>query len=294
MSKAADKVIYPFQVATGHNTIATSKSDKTDPEERQDFDLEGNAQQGFADSLIPTMEEKTIYERRPSASHRNGQPLFDLVEEGESNSGGSPAHHPHDQKLGQNGTDPEEAVVPGDDKHTNPSVDPKTTDGKTGIPKIRGEPSESEPFGAPANAHPDDQAPPTKDRHGVTENDKSGEDHQPSQKEENAVKARKTLRKHLGAKVGMSPWSMPTPTPKINPNRFHDPLDDTFWKDMWVAVAVHNVSPISLMLVVSYETRLTYSDRDLPKSVQVYRESESNHAHLMARVSKLTFLSQTT
>ena len=33
---------------------------------------------------------------------------------------------------------------------------------------------------------------------------------------------------------------MPTPTPKINPNRFHDPLDETFWKDMWVATAVHN------------------------------------------------------
>lgn len=242
MSKAADKVIYPFQVATGHNTIATSRSDKTDPGERQDFDTDGNAQQGFADSLIPTMEEKTIYERRPSASHRNGQPLFDLVEEGETNSpgGGSSSAHPHDQKVGQNGTDPEEAVVPGDGKDANPSVDPNMTDGKTGVPKIRGDPNESEPFGAPANAHEDDQAPPTKGRNPVSDED---DEHQTSHKEEMAVKARKTLRKHLGAKVGMSPWSMPTPTPKINPNRFHDPLDDTFWKDMWVAVAVHNVSP---------------------------------------------------
>ena len=239
MSKAADKIIYPFQVATGHNTIATSKSDKTDPEERQDYDTDGNAQQGFADSLIPTMEEKTIYERRPSASHRNGQPLFDLVEEGESTSGSPRQAHPHDQKLDQNGTDPEEAVVPGDDKHSNPAVDPNTSDGKIGVPKIRGDPSESEPFGAPANAHENDQAPPTKGRNPVSEDDN---EHQTSKKEEMAVKARKTLRKHLGAKVGMSPWSMPTPTPKINPNMFHDPLDDTFWKDMWVAVAVHNVS----------------------------------------------------
>ena len=58
--------------------------------------------------------------------------------------------------------------------------------------------------------------------------------------EKRAIAARKTLRKHLDVKTGMNVWSMPTPTPKINPNRFQDPLDERFWKDMWVAVAVHN------------------------------------------------------
>lgn len=234
ISKAADKVIYPFQVATGHNTIATSRSDKTDPAERQDFDLEGNAQTGFADSLVPTLEEKTIFERRPSAAHRNGQPLFDLVEEGDqspSPSAGASAHQHQD---------PSEATVPNDDKDQAQTVDPEMKDGKNGVPKIRGENSDTEMFGAPANAHDKDDAPPTKDREAANEGDDG--DYKPSKKEEDAVKARKTLRKHLNAKVGMSPWSMPTPTPKINPNRFHDPLDETFWKDMWVAVAVHNVS----------------------------------------------------
>lgn len=35
---------------------------------------------------------------------------------------------------------------------------------------------------------------------------------------------------------------MPLPTPKIDPMGLNDPLDETFWKETWVAVAVHNVS----------------------------------------------------
>lgn len=33
---------------------------------------------------------------------------------------------------------------------------------------------------------------------------------------------------------------MPTPTPIVDPESFIDPLSDEFWKDQWVAVAVHN------------------------------------------------------
>lgn len=33
---------------------------------------------------------------------------------------------------------------------------------------------------------------------------------------------------------------MPTPTPIIDPESFVDPLSDEFWKDQWIAVAVHN------------------------------------------------------
>jgi phospholipase D1/2 len=234
VAKAADKIIYPFQLAKGHNTIATSRSEKTDPSEREDFDEFGNTRQGFADSLVPTLEEKTIFERRPSGQHPNGQPLFDVVEEGEQVQGG-------DNGGASSGNQPEEATVPGEPKDTNPTIDDKMADGKTGVPKVRGHPDEEEKFGEPANAHNGDEQVPTK-----AKGDAEGDDAEPSAKatkdQELAVKARKTLRKHLNAKVGMSPWSMPTPTPIVNPNRFHDPLDDKFWKDMWVAVAVHNVS----------------------------------------------------
>jgi len=230
-AKVADKVIYPFQLATGHNTIATSRSDKADPSEREDFDEEGNVRQGFADSLVPTLEEKTIFERRPSGQHPNGKALFDLVEEGE-------------QPAGDSQSSPEEASVPGQDvsKDTNPTVDDGMTDGKTGVPKVRGDPKEEEKFGQPANAQDGDEKPPTKAKDGKGGDEAEPTGSEPTKEQEMAVKARKTLRKHLNAKVGMNPWSMPTPTPKVNPNRFHDPLDDKFWKDMWVAVAVHNVS----------------------------------------------------
>jgi phospholipase D1/2 len=237
IAKAADAVIYPVKLATGHNTIATSRSNKTDPSEREDFDEEGNVRQGFADSLVPTLEEKTIFERRPSGQHPNGQALFDLVEEGEQ-----PAGDDGGAASGQN--QPSEAAVPGEPKKTNPSVDNNVKDGKTGVPKVRGDPGEEEKFGAPANAHQGDDKPPTKGRGGKGEDDEEPTDPKRRHEQEMAVKARKTLRKHLNSKTGMSPWSMPTPTPKVNPNRFHDPLDDKFWKDMWVAVAVHNVSDL--------------------------------------------------
>ena len=228
-AKAADKVIYPFKLATGHNTIATSRSDKADPSEREDYDEEGNTREGFADSLVPTLEEKTIFERRPSGQHPNGKALFDLVEEGETPAGDSQQS-------------PDEASVPGKtvNKDDNPTIDDTMNDGKIGVPKVRGDPADNEKFGQPANAQDGDERPPTKAKDG-----KGGDEAESkyTKEQEMAVKARKTLRKHLNAKVGMSPWSMPTPTPKVNPNRFHDPLDDKFWKDMWVAVAVHNVSP---------------------------------------------------
>lgn len=38
-------------------------------------------------------------------------------------------------------------------------------------------------------------------------------------------------------------WSLPTPTPKINPQGFEDPISDSFWKKVWLACAAHNVSP---------------------------------------------------
>jgi phospholipase D1/2 len=33
---------------------------------------------------------------------------------------------------------------------------------------------------------------------------------------------------------------MPTPTPILESDKFADPLDEAFWKDQWVATAVHN------------------------------------------------------
>ncbi|EMD31689.1 hypothetical protein CERSUDRAFT_59668, partial [Gelatoporia subvermispora B] len=37
------------------------------------------------------------------------------------------------------------------------------------------------------------------------------------------------------------PWTLPTPTPKVDPDGFEDPICDRFWKDVWLACAVHNI-----------------------------------------------------
>lgn len=52
--------------------------------------------------------------------------------------------------------------------------------------------------------------------------------------------AQTTLRKNLVADAGVWSSRMTMRTPEILPERFNDPLDDKFWKDMWIAVAVHN------------------------------------------------------
>jgi phospholipase D1/2 len=215
IGRVADKIIHPIAVLKhGEFAIKEDKPAEYD-EARRDYDKSGNRSEGFASSIVPTLEERTIYERRPSAAHANGQPLFSLIEEKESKGEGS---------------GPAEAEVPSEVKKMNTVADGSEAEGKSGVPKVQGSPGDKELYGEPANAVDNDDAPPNQGT------ERSDEEEQYRL----AVEARKVLRKHMNAKVGMSPWTMPTPTPKINPNRFHDPLDETFWKDMWVAVAVHN------------------------------------------------------
>jgi phospholipase D1/2 len=49
------------------------------------------------------------------------------------------------------------------------------------------------------------------------------------------------VRTHLAGKSGSKTWTLPNPTPKVDPNGFEDPVSDAFWKDVWLACAVHNV-----------------------------------------------------
>lgn len=40
--------------------------------------------------------------------------------------------------------------------------------------------------------------------------------------------------------MSINPWAPPATTPEIDADMFEDPLDDRFFKDMWLASAVHN------------------------------------------------------
>lgn len=103
--------------------------------------------------------------------------------------------------------------------------------------------ADGELYGAPANGDVQhDRRPPRQS------DAKSDIKKDLSEEEEKAPDARSTLRKNLTVKLGTTKsgkagqWTMPTPTPHVDPYGFEDPLCDEFWKDMWVSCAVHNVS----------------------------------------------------
>ncbi|KAG8706505.1 Phospholipase D1 [Ceratobasidium sp. 395] len=175
----------------GHKMGATGTAggkDATVTEERQMYSRDGTKEPGFADAVVPTLEEKTVLEHRPkNTENKQDQPIMDALE-----------------APGAKSAEPKEATTP-----------------------------DGEKFGAPAdaskNALTDDQPP----------NARSGEkDFTPE--EQGAVQARSLLRKHLSVSVGAKPWTVPTPAPNIDPHGFKDPVCDEFFKDVWVAAAVHN------------------------------------------------------
>lgn len=73
---------------------------------------------------------------------------------------------------------------------------------------------------------------------------------------------------------------MPLPTPHVDPNCLIDPLDEVFWKETWVAVAIHNVSRTYFLLIhcdMTDESRLCLSDRNLSKGLPLHCESMVVH-----------------
>ena len=68
-----------------------------------------------------------------------------------------------------------------------------------------------------------------------------------------AVYARVGIREHLSAKFNQKTWTFPTPTPTVDPHGFDDPISDAFWKKVWIACAVHNVSLCARGLLTTAE-----------------------------------------
>ncbi|THG97034.1 hypothetical protein EW026_g4898 [Hermanssonia centrifuga] len=75
---------------------------------------------------------------------------------------------------------------------------------------------------------------------GDTQHDEKVPSSDADEQEERAPEARSTIRKHLSAKFGSKTWTLPTPTPHVDPHGFEDPISDEFWKNVWLACAVHN------------------------------------------------------
>jgi phospholipase D1/2 len=167
--------------------LDATAGDETLEEERMTYTRDGQKVPGFADAVVPTLEETAVQEHiAPKPQQADGSPI-------------------RDKQQHANGS-PEQA---------------RTEDGEL--------------YGAPADASKSlqyDDEPPH-ERSGVVD---------ASDQERAAVEVRANLRKNLTAKPNGKAWTLPTPTPKVDPQGFEDPICDKFWKNVWVACAVHNVS----------------------------------------------------
>lgn len=144
-------------------------------------------------------------------------------------------------------------------------------------------------YGAPADAAADDAKPP------------AGTGDVTSPDEQAAPAARSILRQHLATKLGHGQWTLPTPKPNVDPHGFNDPIKDSFWKEVWVAAAVHNVCTrlvIKSMATNDYLFRQTEIYRkvfhaipdDLVTTWKQYREFVAHHERMNKPVSFLRFI----
>lgn len=72
-----------------------------------------------------------------------------------------------------------------------------------------------------------------------------------SDEEQAPLGTRATLRDNRGGKPGRkNAWTVPTTKPQVEPQDFEDPISDAFWKNIWVASAVHNVGVVLLSMAM--------------------------------------------
>lgn len=236
--KAKDTAMLLRKTGLKTKGLDASASDKSLEEERQTFTREGKKEHGFTSSVVPTIEEKLIAEQlkkdRDAHALKSGQ-----------NGSADPSHEDSTQqqrgnaKHAQNGD--ARTVQAGDAKQAaDGDIDHGQASAKVNRPpqvSLRDGPSQAhagdELFGTPANADPkrDDKVPGTRSDGTDTED------------EERAPDARSDIRKHLSTKTSSSKaWTLPTPSPHVDPQGFEDPVCDAFWKSTWLACAVHNAS----------------------------------------------------
>ncbi|KAJ7459722.1 phospholipase D [Mycena latifolia] len=203
------------KVGLVHNSMAHSAGDESLDAERKTYDRQGNLQEGFASSMVPTLEEKTVMEHRPPTEKADNTPVAEKLES-----------VPEDAASEKRSEAVDEGPKPNGETH---GEIPPQEEGKPPQPRT----DDGDLFGAPADASTtaktDDQPPHA--RSGVDD---------ATEEERAAPGARSILRRHLGAKLGSKTWTLPTPRPKVDANGFEDPICDEFWKNVWVASATHN------------------------------------------------------
>ena len=156
------------------------------------------------ETAVPSVGDRTLDEERKNFNNKMGQKITD--------------------------DDKDEVTVTSTQESGSGSVQ----SGRTGV--VDGGPYEprtddSVLLGAPTNR----KFPGNKDPSRTMRSDMDSE-------ERATASARTNIRTNLGSKSTRKPWTVPTVKPKVEPQDFEDPISDSFWKNIWVASAVHNVS----------------------------------------------------
>jgi phospholipase D1/2 len=229
---------------------------------------------GFPSSIVPTMEEKVVMDTLDSIPEDSQSSRESKGEEGDADEPQKP--------QSEDAQEPQENTSPAEPKSqdANANGDAQILEVKQdhsgvrtpGSAKSIGNPStahnniearvdDGELYGAPADASKDpktDDEPP----HAVSGKNDATET------EEKAVPARAEVRKHLSTKFNPKVWTLPTPTPEVDPHGFEDPISDKFWKKVWMASAVHNVGVPRKTYCSSYLIPFAFLlDRDLSQGL---------------------------
>ena len=202
---------------------------------------------GFPSSIVPTMEEKVVMESLDSIPEDSVCPEESKGDKGdpdeapkpqngdarESQEHGSPAES-KDQDVKTNGDAQVSETKRDHSEVKTPRPVGSLKDPSASSVTLEARVEGGELYGAPADASRDsktDDQPP----HAVSGKNDATET------EEKAVHARAEIRKHISTKLNTKTWTLPTPTPKVDPHGFEDPISDEFWNKVWMACAVHNV-----------------------------------------------------
>lgn len=78
--------------------------------------------------------------------------------------------------------------------------------------------------------------PTAEERHMAEELSKTGTGRHSTQNSMSAP----DVKKNMMTRMSINPWAPPANAPTIDADMFEDPLDDRFFRDMWMASAVHN------------------------------------------------------
>lgn len=221
-------------------SLESEAADKSLGEERTMESRDHEKIHGFPSSIVPTMEERVVMDTLDSIPEDSGSSRESRAEEGDADK----------QQKSQNG---DAQVLEANQDHSDAKT-PRSAesfgDSPTSPTVVEARVDGGELYGAPADASRDpqtDDQPP----HAV-----SGK-YDATEAEERAIPARAEIRKHLPTtKFNPKVWSLPTPTPNVDPHGFEDPISDEFWEKVWVACAVHNVCGTAEILMVNFTETL--------------------------------------